>query len=51
MIYGEHYPESRASAGSTKGRSGEWRKQGFSGQGVCRTSIGAALRAMPLKSA
>jgi hypothetical protein len=29
---------------STEGRAGEWRQQGFSGQGVCRTSTGAASR-------
>ena len=29
---------------STEGGSGEWRQQGFSGQGGCRTSTGAALR-------
>ncbi len=30
---------------STEGMAGEWRKQGFSGQALCRTSMGAALRA------
>lgn len=29
----------------TECMAGEWRKQVFSGQGVCRTSIGAAYRA------
>ena len=32
---------------STEGRAGEWRKQGFSGQTPCRSSMGAACRGTP----
>ncbi len=36
--------EIRMDKRSTEGVAGEWRKQGFSGQGVCRSSTGAASR-------
>ncbi len=36
--------ERRMDKRSTEGVAGEWRKQGFSGQQVCRSSTGAALR-------